>query len=93
MYLLFLYKQLHNLRPKVIFVIVSLIRFGQTFHTLNVVCYKKPSLKTNLRNSPTKEFFTVDILHITYKINKFSVDIHFKLFSVSKIKNGTITYT
>lgn len=40
-----------------------------------------------------RNFSLLIFLHITYKINKFSVDMHFKLFSVSKSKTGTITYT
>ena len=69
--LLFLYKQLYNQRSKVLFVIISLIHFTIAFHSLNVVCHSKPSLNTILRNSPTKKFFTIEVLRITYKINDF----------------------
>ena len=31
--------------------------------------------------------FTIEVLHITYKINEFSADMHFKLFAISKMKN------
>ena len=93
MSLLFSYKQLYNRRSKVLFVIVSLIQFTIAFHTLNVVCRSKPSLNTNLRNSPTKEFFTIEVLHITCKINEFSADMHFKLFTISKMRTSTIGYT
>ena len=57
---------------------ISLIQF---------VCHSKPSLNTILRNSPTKEFFTTEVLRITYKINEFSADMHFKLFTISNMKN------
>ena len=87
MSLLFLYKQLYNRRSKVLFVIISLIQFTIAFRTLNVVCRSKPSLNTNLRNSPTKEFFTIEVLHITSKINEFSADMHLKLFTIGKMKN------
>ena len=87
MSLLFLYKQLYNQRSKVLFVIISLIQFTIEFHTLNVVCHSKPSLNTNLRNSPTKDFFAIEVLHVTNKINEFSTDMHFKLFTISKMKN------
>ena len=93
MSLLFSYKQLYNRRSKVLFVIVSLIQFTIAFHTLNVVCRSKPSLNTNLRNSPTKEFFTIEVLHITCKINEFSADMHFKLFTISKMRTSTVGYT
>ena len=49
MCLLFLYRQLYNQRSKVLFVIISLIQFTIAFHSLNVVCYSKPSLNTILR--------------------------------------------
>ena len=52
-----------------------------------MVCHSKSSLKTILRNLPTKEFFTIEVLRITYKINEFSADMHFKLFAISKMKN------
>ena len=55
MFLLFLYKQLYNRRSKVLFVIVYLIQFTIAFHTLNVVCCSKPSLNTNLKNSPSNK--------------------------------------
>ena len=87
MSLLFLYKQLYNRRSKVLFVIISLIQFTIAFHSRSVVCHNKPSLNTILRNSPTKEFFTIEVLRITYKINEFSADMHFKLFTISNMKN------
>ena len=87
MSLLFLYKQLYNRRSKVLFVTISLIQFTIAFHSLSVVYYSKPSLNTILRNSPTKEFFTIEVLHITYKINEFSAYMHFKLFTINKMKN------
>ena len=69
MSLLFLYKQLYNQRSKVLFVIISLIQFTIAFHSLNVVCHSKPSLNTMLRNSPAKEFFTIEVLLIINKMN------------------------
>ena len=81
--LLFLYKQLYIRKLKVLFVIVSLIQFTIAFDALNVVCRNKPSHNTNLRNYPTREFFTIEVL----RINEFSADMHFKLFTVSKMKN------
>ena len=82
MSLLFLYKQLYNRRSKVLFVIISLIQFTIAFHSFSVVCHSKPSLNTILRNSPTKEFFTIEVLRNTYIINEFSADMHFKLFTI-----------
>ena len=29
----------------------------------------------------------MEVLHITYKINEFSTDMHFKLFTISKMKD------
>ena len=82
-----LYRQLYNRRSKVLFVIISLIQFTIAFHSLKFVCHSKPSLNTILRNSPTKKFFTTEVLHITYKINEFSAYMYFKLFTISKMKN------
>ena len=84
--LLFLYKQLHNRRSKVIFVIISLIQYTVMFYTLNAVCQIKASLHTNLQIS-NKGIFAIGFLRITYKINVFSVDMHFKLFTICKMKN------
>ena len=84
---IFLYKQLYNRKLKALFVIISLIQSTIAFHSLNVVCHSKPSLNRIVRNSPTKELFTMEVLRITYKINEFSADMHFKLFTISKIKN------
>ena len=66
MFLLFLYKQLYNRSSKVPFVIVYLIQFTIAFHTLNVVCYSKPSLNTNLKNSPSNKYALQTIRTITY---------------------------
>ena len=75
-----------TLQLKVVFVIVSLLQFTLIFHTLNAVCRSKPSLNKNLRNFLTKEFFTIEVLYITCRINKFLEDMHFKVFTVSKMK-------
>ena len=56
-------------------------------HSLKFGCHSKPSLNTILRNSPTKELFTTEVLRITYKINEFSADMYVKLFTISKMKN------
>ena len=86
MSLFFLYKQLYN-QVKSPFCYYFFIQFTVASHSLSVVCHSKPSLNTILRNSPTKEFFTIEVLRITYKINEFSADMHFKLFTISKMKN------
>ena len=82
----FLYKQLYNRKSKALFVIVSLIQFTITFNSLNVLCHSKPSLNTILRLS-NKGIFTTEVIRKTYKINEFSADMHFKLFTISKMKN------
>ena len=86
MRLLFLHKQRYNGRSKVLFVIVLLTQFTIAFYTLNVDCHSKPSPNTNPRHSPTKIFFTMEILHITYKIKEFSTDMNLKLFTIKKTK-------
>ena len=41
----------------------------------------------DLKNSPTNEFFTIEVLHITNKINEFSTNMHLKLLTTSKMKH------
>ena len=79
MSLSFLNKQLYNRCSKVLFV-VSLTQFTIAFYTLNAVCHSQTSLNTNLNNS-------TETLYTTYKINDFSADMGFKLFTISKMKN------
>ena len=59
-----------------------------------VVCHSKSSLNTNLKNSLTSDFFTIETLHMTSQINEFSADMHFKVFTISKMIDilSTITY-
>ena len=40
----------------------------------------------NLKNSPTNEFFTIKVLHVTYKLNEVSTNMHVKLLTISKMK-------
>ena len=87
MSLLFLYKQLYNRRSKALFIIIPLVQSTIAFHSLNVASHCKPTLNTILRNFPTKEFFTMEVLRITYKINEFSACMHIKLFTIDKMKN------
>ena len=49
-----------------------------SFNIINVI--------VNLKNSPTNEFFIMEVLHITYKINEFSTNTHLKLLTMSKMK-------
>ena len=48
--------------------------------------FNSVSIIVNLKNSPTNKFFTIEVLHITYKINEFSTSMHFKLLTISKMK-------
>ena len=48
--------------------------------------FNSVSVTVNLKNSPTNEFFPIEVLHITYKINKFSTNMYFKVLTISKIK-------
>ena len=43
-------------------------------HNAPSVSFNSVSVIVNLKNSPTNEFFTNDVLHITYKINEFSTN-------------------
>ena len=50
------------------------------------VSFNGVSVIVNLDNSPTSKLFTIEVLHIIYKINEFSSNMHFKLLTISKMK-------
>ena len=83
--LLFLCKQFYNPKLKVIIIISSLMHLAISHNALSV-SFNSISIIVNLKNSPTNEFFTIEVLHITYKINEFSTNMHFKLLTISKMK-------
>ena len=83
--LLFLYKQFYDSKLKVIIIISSLMHLSISHNALSV-SFNSVSIIVNLKNSPTNEFFTIEILNITYKINEFSTNMHFKLLTMSKMK-------
>ena len=80
--LLFLCKQFYNPKLKVIIIISSLMHLAISHNALSV-SFNSISIIVNLKNSPTNEFFTIEVLHITYKINEFSTNMHFKLLTIS----------
>ena len=83
--LLFLCKQFYNSKLKVIIVISSLIHLTIAYNALSIL-FINVNVVVNLKNSPTNKFLTIKVLHITYKINKFSTNMHLKLLTMSKIK-------
>ena len=83
--LLFLCKQFYNPKLKFIIIISSLIHLTITYNALSVP-FNNVSVIMNLKNSPTNEFFTIKVLHITYKINEFSTKMHLKLLTINKMK-------
>ena len=66
--LLFLCKQFYNSKLKVIIIISSLMHLAISHNALSV-SFTSISIIVNLKNSPTKEFFIIEVLHITYRIN------------------------
>ena len=83
--LLFLCKQFYNPKLKVTIIISSLIHLTITYNALSV-SFNNVSVIMNLENSPTNEFFTLEVLHITYKINEFSTNMRLKLLPINKMK-------
>ena len=83
--LLFLCKQFHNPKLKVVIIISSLIHLTITYNALSV-SFNNVTVIMNLKNYPTNEFFTIEVLHITYKINEFSTNMHLKLLTINKMK-------
>ena len=63
-------------------IISSLIHLAISYNALSV-SFNSVSVIVNLKNSPKNEFFTIEILYITYKINEFSTNMHFKLLTIS----------
>ena len=49
------------------------------------VSFNSVSVIVNLDNSPTSKFFTIEVLHIIYKIYEFSSNTHFKRLTISKM--------
>ena len=83
--LLFLSKQFYNPKLKVIIIISSLMYLAISCNALSV-SFNSVSVIVNFKNSPTNEFFAIEILHITYKINEFSTNMYFKLLTIIKMK-------
>ena len=81
-YLFFFWKQFYNPKLKVIVIISSLIHLAISYNALSG-SFNSVSVIVNLKNSPKNEFFTIEILYITYKINEFSTNMHFKLLTIS----------
>ena len=83
--LLFLCKQFYNPKLKVTIIISFFIHLTIAYNALSV-SFNNVSVIVNLKNSPTSEFFTIEALHITYKINEFSTNMHLKLLTIHKMK-------
>ena len=83
--LLFLCKQFYNPKLKVIIVISSLIHLTNAYNALSI-SFNNANVVVNLKNSPSNEFFTIEVLHIIYKINECSTNKHLKLLTISKMK-------
>ena len=66
--LLFLCKQFYNSKLKVTIIISSLIHRTIAYNEPSVL-FINVSVIVNLKNSPTNEFFTIKVLHISYKID------------------------
>ena len=81
--LVFLCKQFYNPKLKAITIISSLIHLTTAYNALSV-SFNSVSVIENLKNSPTNKFFKIEVLHITYKINEFSRNMHLKLLTISK---------
>ena len=49
--------------------------------------YRSANFSRSLKTCPKNEFFTIETVRITNKINELFLGTSFKLFSVSKMKN------
>ena len=73
-----------NLQRAEELVISCLIDLAIAYHALSASF--NVSVIVNFKNSPTNEFLTIEVFHITNKINEFSTDMRFKLLTISKMK-------
>ena len=62
-----------------------MIHLTIAYHALSI-SFNNVNVIMNLKNSPTNEFSTIEVLHITYKINEFSTNTHLKLLTVCRMK-------
>ena len=85
MSVVFLYKQFFCPRSK-IFIFCYLIQLSVAMHMLGFP-YRSVNFNRNLKTCPKNEFFTIETVRITNKINELFLETSFKLFSVSKMKN------
>ena len=83
--LLFSCKQFCNPKLKVIIIISSLTHLIIANNAVSIL-FNNVNVIVNLKNSPTNEFFIIEVLHIAYKINEFSTNTHLKLLTISKMK-------
>ena len=83
--LLFSCKQFYNPKLNVLIIISPLLYLIIANNALSVL-FNSVSVIVNLKNSPTNQFLTIEVLHITYKINEFSTDMHLKLLTISGMK-------
>ena len=63
------------------------MKFIIAFHTLNVVCHSKSSFNTNLETLQQRDFLQLKFYISPTNINELSADMHFKLFTINKMKN------
>ena len=75
--LLILCKQFYNPKLKIIIIISSLIHLTIVYNALSVSF-------NNVKTFSHKRIFTIEVLHITYKINEFSTNMHLKLLPINK---------
>ena len=91
MSVVFLYKQFFCPRSN-IFIFCYLIQLSVAMHMLGFP-YRSVNFNRNLKTCPKNEFFTIETVRITNKINELFLETSFKVFSASKMKNKNIIFT
>ena len=76
--LLYLSKQFCNPRLKNLINGSFLIQLPIAYHVLSVL-FNRASVIMNFKDSTANSLFTMEVLHVTNKINEFYREIHFKL--------------
>ena len=63
-----------------------LLQLSVAMHTPGVP-YRSANFNRSLKTCPKNEFFTIETIRFTNKINKLVLETNFKLFSLSKMRN------
>ena len=74
-----------------IFIFCYLIQLSVAIHTTGIL-YRSANFNRSLKTYPKNEFFTIETIRFTNRINELFLETNFKLFSLSKMRNKNHLY-